>query len=76
MQLVLTHDANLTSKEDYMVCHTCRNELRDAHVWQVAKNIVLAGVGTVALRDGTPVASAASGNFLVDAAAREAGTGR
>ncbi|EFJ44580.1 hypothetical protein VOLCADRAFT_95199 [Volvox carteri f. nagariensis] len=33
---------------------------------EVAKNIVLAGVGTVALVDDTPASAAAPGNFLVE----------
>ncbi|KAG2490524.1 hypothetical protein HYH03_011145 [Edaphochlamys debaryana] len=37
---------------------------------EIAKNIVLAGVGTVALRDDAPAASAPAGNFLVTDADR------
>ena len=34
---------------------------------ELCKNIVLAGVGSVALVDGTPARDAAAGNFLVPA---------
>jgi hypothetical protein len=34
---------------------------------QVAKNIVLAGVGTVAIADDTPCSQANPGNFLIQA---------
>ena len=37
------------------------------HSTQVAKNIVLAGVGLVGLLDDTPCSSRLSGNFLVSA---------
>jgi ubiquitin-like 1-activating enzyme E1 A len=40
---------------------------------EVAKNVVLAGVGSVALVDGAPAAAAAPGNFLV---ARDAPAGQ
>ncbi|PNW79267.1 hypothetical protein CHLRE_09g408550v5 [Chlamydomonas reinhardtii] len=40
---------------------------------EVSKNLVLAGVGRVGLRDDTPAAAAAPGNFLVDPSAAAEG---